>query len=95
MRARDQHAEWMLLALTEAHAALVFDDVPVGAIVVDAAGAVIGRVMAALETSPGAAPRARGSTSSTPRTPAACWSSSSSRTPMQRTDTALTPTDTH
>ncbi|TFD26620.1 tRNA adenosine(34) deaminase TadA [Cryobacterium lyxosi] len=43
MSARDQHAEWMLLALTEARSALVSDDVPVGAIVVDAAGTVIGR----------------------------------------------------
>ena len=43
MRARDQHDEWMLLALTEAHAALSSDDVPVGAVIVDSAGAVIGR----------------------------------------------------
>lgn len=43
MSARDQHAEWMLLALTEARSALISDDVPVGAIVVDAAGTVIGR----------------------------------------------------
>ena len=43
MSARDKHAEWMLLALTEARSALASDDVPVGAIVVDAAGAVIGR----------------------------------------------------
>ncbi|MDJ0377581.1 tRNA adenosine(34) deaminase TadA [Cryobacterium sp. PH31-L1] len=43
MRARDQHDEWMLLALTEARAALSSDDVPVGAVVVDAAGEVIGR----------------------------------------------------
>ena len=43
MSARDQHAEWMLLALTEARSALVSDDVPVGAIVVNAAGTVIGR----------------------------------------------------
>ncbi|TFD61737.1 nucleoside deaminase [Cryobacterium suzukii] len=42
MSARDQHAEWMLLALTEARSALVSDDVPVGAIVVDPAGTVIG-----------------------------------------------------
>ena len=43
MRARDQHTEWMLLALTEARAALASDDVPVGAVIVDAAGHVIGR----------------------------------------------------
>jgi tRNA(adenine34) deaminase len=33
----------MLLALTEARAALTSDDVPVGAVIVDAAGHVIGR----------------------------------------------------
>jgi tRNA(adenine34) deaminase len=33
----------MLLALTEARAALASDDVPVGAVIVDAAGHVIGR----------------------------------------------------
>ena len=43
MGARDQHDEWMLLALTEARAALASDDVPVGAIIVDSAGQVIGR----------------------------------------------------
>ncbi len=43
MRVRDQHSEWMLLALTEARAALASDDVPVGAIIVDGAGTVIGR----------------------------------------------------
>ncbi|MBG6212435.1 MAG: tRNA adenosine(34) deaminase TadA [Cryobacterium sp.] len=43
MRERDQHTEWMLLALTEARAALASDDVPVGAVIVDAAGQVIGR----------------------------------------------------
>ncbi|WP_240607223.1 tRNA adenosine(34) deaminase TadA [Cryobacterium aureum] len=43
MRAQDQHTEWMLLALTEARAALASDDVPVGAVVVDSAGRVIGR----------------------------------------------------
>ncbi|WP_206751379.1 tRNA adenosine(34) deaminase TadA [Cryobacterium glaciale] len=43
MRARDQHTEWMLLALAEARAALRSDDVPVGAVIVDAAGTVIGR----------------------------------------------------
>jgi len=43
MRARDRHDEWMLLALTEARAALASDDVPVGAVIVDSAGAVIGR----------------------------------------------------
>ena len=34
---------WMRLALDEARAALLSDDVPVGAVVVDAAGSVIGR----------------------------------------------------
>jgi tRNA(adenine34) deaminase len=43
MRARDQRDDWMLLALTEAHAALSSDDVPVGAVIVDSAGVVIGR----------------------------------------------------
>ncbi|MDJ0348868.1 tRNA adenosine(34) deaminase TadA [Cryobacterium sp. PH29-G1] len=43
MRARDQHGEWMLLALAEARAALCSGDVPVGAVIVDAAGQVIGR----------------------------------------------------
>jgi tRNA(adenine34) deaminase len=43
MVAHGQHDEWMLLALTEARAALASDDVPVGAIIVDSAGAVIGR----------------------------------------------------
>ena len=43
MGGRDQHGEWMLLALTEARAALVGGDVPVGAIIVDGAGRVIGR----------------------------------------------------
>ncbi|SDN48286.1 tRNA(adenine34) deaminase [Cryobacterium flavum] len=43
MRAQDQHEEWMLLALSEARAALSSDDVPVGAVVIDAAGVVIGR----------------------------------------------------
>ncbi|TFB88765.1 nucleoside deaminase [Cryobacterium sp. TMT1-3] len=33
----------MLLALAEARAALISDDVPVGAVIVDAAGTVIGR----------------------------------------------------
>lgn len=35
--------EWMLAALAEARAALEHDDVPVGAVVVDSHGAVIGR----------------------------------------------------
>ena len=43
MGGRDRHDEWMLLALTEARAALASDDVPVGAIIVDGAGRVIGR----------------------------------------------------
>lgn len=43
MRAGDQRTEWMLLALAEARAALASDDVPVGAVVVDSAGRVIGR----------------------------------------------------
>ena len=43
MGARDRHDEWMLLALSEAHAALASDDVPVGAVIVDGAGTVIGR----------------------------------------------------
>ncbi len=38
-----QHREWMQLALAEARAARETDDVPVGAVVVDAAGRVIGR----------------------------------------------------
>lgn len=42
MTAADSNA-WMRLALEEARAALEHDDVPVGAIVVDARGAVIGR----------------------------------------------------
>ncbi|WP_206751387.1 tRNA adenosine(34) deaminase TadA [Cryobacterium frigoriphilum] len=40
---RAQHAQWMLLALAEARAALATDDVPVGAVVLDATGQVIGR----------------------------------------------------
>ena len=36
------YVRWMRHALDEAHAALATDDVPVGAIVVDAAGRVIG-----------------------------------------------------
>jgi tRNA(adenine34) deaminase len=43
MRGRDQHDEWMQLALTEARAALASADVPVGAVILDAAGHVIGR----------------------------------------------------
>ena len=39
----DSHGEWMSLALDEARASLAHDDVPVGAIVVDAAGTIIGR----------------------------------------------------
>jgi len=37
------HAEWMRLALHEARTALSTGDVPVGAVVLDAAGSVIGR----------------------------------------------------
>jgi len=43
MRVREQHTEWMLLALQEAREALASDDVPVGAVIVDAEGHVIGR----------------------------------------------------
>lgn len=39
----DRYEEWMRLALVEARAALATGDVPVGAIVVDADGRVIGR----------------------------------------------------
>jgi tRNA(adenine34) deaminase len=39
----DRHGAWMRLALDEARAALATEDVPVGAVVVDAAGSVIGR----------------------------------------------------
>lgn len=38
-----QHGEWMQLALAEARAALATGDVPVGAVIVDAVGRVIGR----------------------------------------------------
>ena len=38
-----EHREWMRLALREARAALETGDVPVGAVVLDPAGAVIGR----------------------------------------------------
>jgi tRNA(adenine34) deaminase len=37
------HSDWMRFALTEAHAALASDDVPVGAVVLDSSGSVIGR----------------------------------------------------
>ena len=43
MRVRDQWVESMRLALDEARAALESADVPVGAVVLDADGAVIGR----------------------------------------------------
>ncbi len=43
MRRQHQHSEWMRLALAEARAALDSGDVPVGAVIVDAQGAVIGR----------------------------------------------------
>ncbi|MEJ3405404.1 tRNA adenosine(34) deaminase TadA [Rathayibacter sp. YIM 133350] len=39
----EEHAAWMRLALDEAQLALASGDVPVGAIVTDASGAVIGR----------------------------------------------------
>jgi tRNA(adenine34) deaminase len=39
----DQREAWMRLALDEARSALISDDVPVGAIVLDATGNVIGR----------------------------------------------------
>lgn len=42
MRSSDND-EWMLAALAEARTALEHDDVPVGAVVVDAKGTVIGR----------------------------------------------------
>ena len=38
-----QHGQWMLLALAEARAALATGDVPVGAVVLDESGLVIGR----------------------------------------------------
>ena len=38
-----RHGEWMELALSEARAALATGDVPVGAVVLDAHGTVIGR----------------------------------------------------
>lgn len=40
---RDQHREWMRHALAEARATGATGDVPVGAVIVDAAGRVIGR----------------------------------------------------
>ena len=43
VRQSDEHAAWMRLALHEAHGALASGDVPVGAVVLDAAGRVIGR----------------------------------------------------
>ena len=43
MQQSDRYEEWMRLALAEARAALGTGDVPVGAIVVDADGRVIGR----------------------------------------------------
>lgn len=43
MPTSDDHEMWMSQALDEARASLVHDDVPVGAIVVDAQGTVIGR----------------------------------------------------
>ncbi|MCU1442106.1 MAG: cytidine deaminase [Cryobacterium sp.] len=42
-RVLGRHSEWMRLALAEARAALATDDVPVGAIVLDAAGSIVGR----------------------------------------------------
>jgi len=43
MRHSDEQTAWMRLALTEAHGALAGGDVPVGAVVLDATGQVIGR----------------------------------------------------
>lgn len=43
MPAQHELDEWMRRALSEARAALEHDDVPVGAVVVDASGSVIGR----------------------------------------------------
>jgi tRNA(adenine34) deaminase len=43
VRHSDEHLDWMRLALHEAHGALASGDVPVGAVVLDAAGRVIGR----------------------------------------------------
>jgi tRNA(adenine34) deaminase len=40
---QQQYDEWMRLALDEARLALATDDVPVGALVVDSGGAVVGR----------------------------------------------------
>ena len=40
---QQRYDEWMRLALDEARLALATDDVPVGAVVVDADGAVLGR----------------------------------------------------
>ena len=37
-----EHREWMRLALREARAALETGDVPVGAVVIDASGVVVG-----------------------------------------------------
>ena len=43
VRHSDEHTAWMSLALQEAHGALASGDVPVGAVVLDADGTVIGR----------------------------------------------------
>ena len=43
MRHSDEHEAWMRLALHEAEGALAGGDVPVGAVVLDPAGRVIGR----------------------------------------------------
>ena len=43
MRHSDEHTAWMRLALGEAHGALATGDVPVGAVVLDSVGRVIGR----------------------------------------------------
>jgi tRNA(adenine34) deaminase len=40
---QERYDEWMRLALDEARLALATDDVPVGAVVVDGAGEVVGR----------------------------------------------------
>lgn len=43
MQTPAEHDEWMLAALAEARAALEHDDVPVGAVLVDATGRIVGR----------------------------------------------------
>ncbi|MBX3093307.1 MAG: tRNA adenosine(34) deaminase TadA [Cryobacterium sp.] len=43
MTGSDDHDEWMSHALEEARASLEHDDVPVGAVVIDAEGTILGR----------------------------------------------------